>query len=39
LPAEVEADKASASYRRGVLRVDLPKSAQHRRRSITVNVD
>lgn len=39
LPAEVEADGAAASYRRGVLRVELPKSVQHRRRSITVNVD
>jgi HSP20 family protein len=39
LPAEVEADGASASYRRGVLRVDLPKLQQHRRRNITVNVD
>ena len=38
LPAGVETDGASASYRRGVLRVDLPKSTQHRRRSISVNV-
>jgi len=38
LPAGVEADAASASYRHGVLRVDLPKSAAHRRRNITVKV-
>ena len=38
LPAGVETDAASASYRRGVLRVVLPKSTQHKRRSITVNV-
>jgi HSP20 family protein len=38
LPAGVKVDTASASYRHGVLRVDLPKSAAHRRRSITVNV-
>ena len=38
LPAGVEVDAASASYRHGVLRVELPKSAAHRRRNITVKV-
>jgi HSP20 family protein len=38
LPAEVETDRGTASYRHGVLQVDLPKSAGHRRRSIKVNV-
>jgi HSP20 family protein len=38
LPAAVEVDTASASYRHGVLRVELPKSAAHRRRNITVKV-
>jgi HSP20 family protein len=38
LPAGVETDAASASYRHGVLRVELPKSAAHRRRSISVKV-
>jgi len=38
LPVGVQADGATASYKRGVLRVDLPKSLQHRRRSIKVNV-
>jgi len=38
LPCEVESGEASASYQRGVLRVTLPKSAQHRRRSIKVKV-
>jgi len=38
LPAGVETEGASASYSRGVLRVELPKSAQHRRRSISVNI-
>jgi len=39
LPDEVDTDKASASYRQGVLRVELPKTAPRRRRSITVEVD
>ena len=38
LPEEVDADRASASYRRGVLRVELPKSGRRRRRRITVDV-
>jgi HSP20 family protein len=38
LPAGVETAGATASYRHGVLRVELPKSKEHRRRSITVNV-
>lgn len=36
LPAEVQADDATASYRKGVLRVELPKAATHRRRIINV---
>jgi HSP20 family protein len=39
LPDEVESDKASASYRRGILRVELPKSARHNRKRIRVDVD
>lgn len=38
LPDEVEADKASASYRRGILKVELPKSTHRRRRRIKVEV-
>ena len=34
--AEVEADKAKASYKNGVLRVELPKVRASRRRSIEV---
>lgn len=37
LPGPVEADKATAKYKRGVLRVELPKSSSHKRRRITVN--
>jgi HSP20 family protein len=39
LPDEVDTDKASASYRQGVLRVELPKTAPRRRRSVAVEVD
>ena len=38
LPDEVEAARASARYTRGVLRVELPKTAPRRRRGMTVNV-
>jgi HSP20 family protein len=38
LPEEVIADKASASYKRGVLRIELPKSSSARRRRIDVKV-
>jgi HSP20 family protein len=38
LPDEVEAARASARYARGVLRVELPKTAPRRRRRMTVNV-
>ena len=38
LPDEVETDKVSASYRRGILRVELPKSTHRRRKKIKVNV-
>ncbi len=38
LPEDVVADKAKASYKRGVLRVELPKSAAARRRRIDVQV-
>ncbi len=37
LPDAVDTDKASASYRRGVLRVELPKSAPQRRHRITLD--
>ena len=38
LPDEVNAGKAKASYKRGVLRVELPKTTPHQRRRIKVNV-
>ena len=38
LPAEVEADRAAARYRNGVLRIELPKTASQRRHRIEVNV-
>ena len=38
LPEDVVADKAKASYKRGVLRVELPKSAAARHRRIDVQV-
>lgn len=37
LPGPVEADNATANYKRGVLRVELPKATSHKRRRITVN--
>ena len=39
LPDEVDIDKASASYRRGILRVELPKSTRRYRKRIKVDVD
>lgn len=38
LPDAVEADKAKATYRKGVLRVELPKAADRRKRRIPVKV-
>ena len=38
LPVEVQGDRARASYRDGVLRIELPKADGARRRRITVNV-
>lgn len=38
LPEEVEIDKAHASYKNGVLRVELPKSARNRRKKVAVEV-
>lgn len=38
LPEEVEADEAKATYRKGVIRVELPKSPSGRRRKIDVEV-
>ena len=38
LPDEVESARARASYKNGVLRIELPKSASRRRRRITVDV-
>jgi len=38
LPEEVDSDKASAHYKRGVLRVELPKSNARRRKVIPVEV-
>lgn len=39
LPARVEADQASARYRRGVLTVTLPKAAEARSRRIPVDAE
>jgi HSP20 family protein len=39
LPEEVEADKANATYNGGVLRVELPKSASRRYRTIKVDAN
>ena len=39
LPEEVESDKATASYRNGVLRVELPKAKAAARRAIRVKVN
>lgn len=36
LPSGVQSDAATASYKKGVLRVELPKAPTHRRRSINV---
>lgn len=38
LPDDVEIGQASAEYKRGVLRVELPKSRSHRRKRIPVDV-
>jgi HSP20 family protein len=38
LPEDVESAKAQASYKNGVLRIELPKSASRRRRRISVDV-
>jgi HSP20 family protein len=38
LPDEVDPSKARASYKNGVLRIELPKAASRRRRTITVDV-
>lgn len=39
LPEEVKTDEATASYKRGILRVEMPKSIPRRRRRITLDVD
>lgn len=39
LPEEIEADQARARYRRGVLRVELPKRARARRRKVSVTIE
>ena len=38
LPDEVESAKAQANYKNGVLRIELPKAASRRRRTISVDV-
>lgn len=38
LPDQVDSDKAQADYRHGVLRIELPKSANKRRKRIKVEV-
>jgi HSP20 family protein len=39
LPMAVQSDKARASYRHGVLSIELPKQASSRRRRITVETN
>jgi HSP20 family protein len=38
LPDEVDSDKAQAGYKNGILRIELPKSANKRRKRIKVEV-
>ncbi|MDD5319843.1 MAG: Hsp20/alpha crystallin family protein [Methylococcales bacterium] len=38
LPDEVDSDKAQADYKNGILRIELPKSANKRRKRIKVEV-
>jgi HSP20 family protein len=38
LPEEVASDKAKATYKKGVLRVELPKSNHGRRKKVTVEI-
>jgi HSP20 family protein len=38
LPEEVDTDKARATYRNGVLRIELPKAPSRRRRTVKVEV-
>ncbi len=38
LPDKVESDKAKATYRDGILPIELPKSASRRRRGIRVEL-
>ncbi|SMC00171.1 HSP20 family protein [Thermanaeromonas toyohensis ToBE] len=38
LPAEVEPEKATASYRNGILEIHLPKAAQQRQKRIQINI-
>ncbi len=39
LPGEVNAEKATAGYKYGVLRVTLPKKAEAKQKEITIKVD
>jgi len=39
LPGEVISDQARASYKKGVLRVELPKSNPGRRKKVTVEIE
>lgn len=39
LPDEVDSDKAQADYKNGILRIELPKSANKRRKKIKVEVN
>jgi HSP20 family protein len=39
LPEEVEANNANAIYKNGILRIELPKSTQNKRKKVTVSVD
>lgn len=39
LPDEVEADKAQASYRRGILKIKLPKKPESQRKSKMIKIE
>jgi HSP20 family protein len=38
LPDEVDSDKAQADYKNGILRIELPKTANKRRKRIKIEI-